>query len=45
MVFLGITQKVLAKTLGVDPGTLARWERDEGKPLKRYMRITEWVPL
>ena len=34
---LGITQKELAKSLGVDPSTLGRWERDTGKPLKRLL--------
>jgi transcriptional regulator with XRE-family HTH domain len=28
----GITQKELAQKLGIDPTTLARWERGEGKP-------------
>jgi transcriptional regulator with XRE-family HTH domain len=32
---LSITQKELAKSLGVDPSTLGRWERDTGKPSKR----------
>jgi transcriptional regulator with XRE-family HTH domain len=31
----GITQKELAKRLGVDPSTLARWERNESRPQKR----------
>ena len=30
----GITQKELAHRLGVDPSTLARWERDKGKPFR-----------
>jgi len=29
---LGLTQKELAKSLGIDPGTLGRWERNKGKP-------------
>jgi transcriptional regulator with XRE-family HTH domain len=33
----GITQGKLAQQLGVDPTTLARWERNESKPLKRYL--------
>jgi transcriptional regulator with XRE-family HTH domain len=32
---LGITQKELAKTLGVDPSTLGRWEKGRGQPMKR----------
>ncbi len=30
----GITQKELANYLGVDPTTLARWERGKSQPLK-----------
>ncbi|PIU56435.1 MAG: transcriptional regulator [Chloroflexi bacterium CG07_land_8_20_14_0_80_45_17] len=33
----GITQKELAHRLGIDPTTLARWERDKGRPMKRQM--------
>jgi transcriptional regulator with XRE-family HTH domain len=29
---LGMTQKELARKLGVDPGTLGKWERGERKP-------------
>jgi transcriptional regulator with XRE-family HTH domain len=29
---LGMTQKELARRLGVDPGTLGKWERGERKP-------------
>jgi len=29
---LGITQKEAARQIGVDPGTLARWERSEREP-------------
>jgi transcriptional regulator with XRE-family HTH domain len=32
----GITQKELAKRLGVDPTTLARWERNESRPQKKF---------
>jgi transcriptional regulator with XRE-family HTH domain len=31
-----LTQKELAKRLGVDPGTLARWERGEREPTGRF---------
>lgn len=31
---LGMTQKELARRLGVDPGTLGYWEREEKKPWK-----------
>ncbi|GAF89587.1 unnamed protein product [marine sediment metagenome] len=31
---LGLTQKELARRLGVDPSTLGRWERDEARPSK-----------
>jgi transcriptional regulator with XRE-family HTH domain len=35
---LGVSQKELAQKLGVDPSTLARWERDEGKPSKSSLK-------
>ena len=31
---LGISQEELARRLGVDPGTLARWKKDAGVPVK-----------
>jgi transcriptional regulator with XRE-family HTH domain len=31
---LGMTQKELARALGVDPTTVGRWERGTGKPSK-----------
>ena len=42
---LGMTQEEAAKRLGVDPGTLARWERGEREPtgmaLSRVKRFLE----
>ena len=35
----GMTQKELAKKIGVDPTTLARWERKEKKPHDKYREI------
>ncbi len=32
----GWTQKEMAKRLGVDPATLARWERGERSPAENY---------
>jgi transcriptional regulator with XRE-family HTH domain len=29
----GLSQKILARQLGIDPSTLARWEKDKGRPL------------
>jgi len=34
----GITQKELAKKLGVDPSTLARWERGRSTPLESSIK-------
>jgi site-specific DNA recombinase len=34
---LGLSQKEAAQRLGVDPGTLARWERGERKPEGRFL--------
>jgi transcriptional regulator with XRE-family HTH domain len=31
----GLTQKEMAKRLGVDPTTLGRWERGRGRPSKK----------
>jgi transcriptional regulator with XRE-family HTH domain len=33
----GMTQKELAHRLGIDPSTLARWERNECKPLRKHL--------
>ena len=33
---LGITQKEAARRIGVDPATLARWERDEREPYGKF---------
>ena len=35
---LGITQKELARHLGIDPTTLGRWERGESKPSKELLK-------
>lgn len=37
----GITQKALAKTLGIDPCTLARWERGDRTPTGLYRKLVE----
>ena len=34
---LGLTQKETARGLGVDPGTLARWERGEREPTGAFL--------
>ncbi|MHB9010697.1 MAG: helix-turn-helix domain-containing protein [Ignavibacteriaceae bacterium] len=33
----GLNQKKLAKQLGIDPTTLARWEKNKGKPHKDFL--------
>jgi transcriptional regulator with XRE-family HTH domain len=40
---LGLTQKEAARQIGVDPGTLARWERDEREPAGHLPRTCEGV--
>jgi len=35
---LGISQKELAQKLGVDPTTLARWERGKSKPMESSLK-------
>ena len=35
--FLGLKQKDLARSLGIDPGTLGNWERDKKQPKKAYL--------
>lgn len=34
---LGLTQKELARLLGVDPSTLRKWERNKSQPHKRLL--------
>ena len=34
---LGLTQKEAARQIGVDPGTLARWERGERIPTGTFL--------
>lgn len=43
----GLTQKELARELGIDPSTLARWERGERKPTGTFLMkiITEIDPV
>ena len=36
---LGLSQKELAYRLGVDPATLGRWERDEGRPTRTQLEV------
>ena len=38
---LGLSQSESARRLGVDPGTLARWERDERKPIGAFAARVE----
>ncbi len=38
---LGLTQKAMAKRLGVDPTTLARWERGKGWQRKKSIAAIE----
>ena len=40
-VSLGITQKELAKQLGIDPCTLARWERGDRTPTGLYRKLVD----
>jgi transcriptional regulator with XRE-family HTH domain len=35
----GITQKQFAWQLGIDPSTLARWERGEREPLGKFAKL------
>jgi len=35
--FLGLSQKALAGHLGIDPGTLKRWEKYESEPLGKKL--------
>ena len=40
----GIRQDQLAEQLGVDPSTMARWERGMGQPVSRYLdKLTEFL--
>mgnify|MGYP001764476175 CR=1 FL=1 len=43
--YRGITQEALARLVGVDPGTLARWERNERRPLRLCRKRLDEVLL
>ncbi len=36
----GLSQKAMARKLGIDPGTLSRWERAQSTPGERFAR---WI--
>jgi DNA-binding XRE family transcriptional regulator len=38
---LGLSQKDAAVQIGVDPGTLARWERGEREPAGGFLTLVE----
>jgi len=40
---LGISQESLARRIGVDPGTVARWETGKRKPSKIFLKKLEQV--
>ncbi|MBI4524916.1 MAG: helix-turn-helix transcriptional regulator [Deltaproteobacteria bacterium] len=42
---LGLTQRAMAKRLGVDPTTLGFWERGERRPSKNVLRVVDLRPL
>lgn len=35
----GLSQSAFARELGVDPGTLGRWERDERQPTGAHLQL------
>jgi DNA-binding transcriptional regulator YiaG len=40
---LGLAQTQFARQLGVDPGTLGKWERGERLPTGRYLESVQMV--
>jgi len=34
----GLSQKQLARQLGIDPGTLSKWEKDKRRPSERLLK-------
>lgn len=49
---MGLSQSESARRIGVDPSTLARWERDEKQPfddylarVERFLAVRDMVPL
>ena len=41
----GLTQREFARELGVDPGTLSRWELGERKPEGRFKKVLKIIAL
>jgi hypothetical protein len=39
--YCGLSQKALARRLGIDPGTLGKWERDERRPAGAFLKRLE----
>ena len=42
---LGLSQKILAHQLGIDPSTLSKWERDKRKPSERFSKQIERIGI
>jgi transcriptional regulator with XRE-family HTH domain len=41
----GLSQKALAKQLKIDPTTLARWEKEKGRPSKEFLQtLVDFFP-
>ena len=44
--YLGLSQRELAQSIGVDPGSIARWENGDRKPTKQMaLRLRQFFDI
>jgi transcriptional regulator with XRE-family HTH domain len=41
---MGLSQRKLVEKLGMDPGTIWKWEKGRNKPIKEYRNLIFKIP-